>query len=123
MSKLILPDESYRIMGSCFEVYKRMGCGFLEIEFEIQGIPFQTQPKRELTYREKKLKTYFVPDFICFDQIIVELKAVSKIIDDHRAQVINYLNATQLPLGLVVNFGHHPKVEYERIAYTQPKAS
>lgn len=127
MSDLVLPDESYRVMGACFEVYKRMGCGFLEsvyqeclaIEFEEQSIPFQAHPKQSLTYRGKTLDAYFIPDFICYDQIIVEIKAVSKIVDEYRSQVINYLSAAQLPLGLIINFGHQPRVEHERIAYTK----
>ncbi len=127
MSKLVLPEESYQIMGACFEVYKRMGCGFLEsvyqecleIEFELQGIPYKSQLKQELTYRDKKLTTYFIPDFICCEQIIVEIKAVSNITDAFRSQAINYLNATKLPLGLLINFGHHPKLEYERLANTK----
>ncbi len=126
MSNLVLPDESYQIMGACFEVYKRMGGVFLEsvyleclaIEFGLQGIPFQPQPKQELTYRDHKLSTYFVPDFICYGQVIVEIKAVSKITDVFRSQAINYLHAIKLPLSLLINFGHHPKLEYERLAHT-----
>ncbi len=127
MSKLILPEESYRIMGACFEVYKRMGCGFLEhvyqecleMEFEFQGIPFQSQPEVRLAYRDKNLTSYFVPDFICYGQILVEIKAVSSLVDGFRAKMINYLHATHLPLGLLINFGHSPKLEYERLAHTQ----
>jgi len=114
-------------MGACFEVYKRMGCGFLEsvyqeclgIEFKLQNIPFLAQPKQELIYRDRTLGTYFVPDFICFNQIIVEIKAVSKLTDTFRSQAINYLHATKLPLNLLINFGHYPKLEYERIAHTR----
>ncbi len=131
MSELILPDESYQIMGACFEVYKRMGCGFteaiyqecLEIEFAYCGIPFQPQAHRALQYRDTILVNHFVPDFICYGQIIVEIKAVAKIIDDFRCKVINYLNATNLRLAILVNFGHHPKLEYERFALTQKKSS
>ncbi|MDZ4659888.1 MAG: GxxExxY protein [Bythopirellula sp.] len=130
MSDLILPNESYQIMGACFEVYKRMGCGFteaiyqecLQIEFDFREIPFQSQAHQILQYREKILLNHFVPDFICFGQIIVEIKAVSKIIDDFRCKAINYLNATKLELALIVNFGHSPKLEYERFALTQKKA-
>jgi GxxExxY protein len=126
MSELILPDESYRIMGAWFEVYKRMGCGFteaiyqecLEIEFAYREIPFQPQAHHTLRYRDTTLLNHFVPDFICFGQIIVEIKAVSKIIDDFRCKALNYLNATKMPLALVVNFGHSPKLEYERFAHT-----
>jgi GxxExxY protein len=116
-------DESYRIMGACFEVYKEKGCGFvepvyqecLEIEFGLQEVPFQAQTQLQLSYKGRPLKQRYIPDFICFDKIIVELKAVSQFAEEHRVQVFNYLKATGYKLGLLVNFCHHPKVEYERI--------
>ncbi len=100
-----------------------MGCGFLEsvyqecleIEFEYQEIPFLSQKELKLTYRDTELKQTYRPDFICFDKIIIELKAISKLIKDNEAQIINYLNATGLKLGILVNFGHYPKLEYKRI--------
>lgn len=123
MAELIYREESYKIMGACFEVYKEKGCGFtepvyqecLQIEFQRQGIPFVAQPLLELEYKGTKLEQFFKPDFVCFGCIVVEMKAVSKLVDEHRAQVLNYLNAMQFRLGLLVNFGHYPKVEYERI--------
>lgn len=122
MPELIYKDESYTIMGACFTVYKEMGCGFLEsvyqecleIEFEFQHIPFESQKELRLAYRQRPLKQTFIPDFLCYDKIIVEIKAVSKLTNEHRAQVQNYLNVTDCKLGLLVNFGHYPKVEYER---------
>ncbi|MBL7994649.1 GxxExxY protein [bacterium] len=121
--KLIFRNESYAILGAIFNVYKDKGCGFLEavyqecleIEFGIQKIPFESQKDLKLSYKSKILKQTYKPDFICYDKIIVELKAVSKIADEHRAQVLNYLNASGLKLGLLINFGHYPKLEYERI--------
>lgn len=121
--EVLYKDESYQIMGACFEVYKEKGCGFaeavyqecLEIEFELQGLLFKAQPELPLTYKGKPLKQKFIPDFVLFDKIVVELKAVSELLDGHRAQVHNYLRASGLRLGLLVNFGHFPKVEYERI--------
>jgi GxxExxY protein len=115
--------ESYEIMGACFEVYKEKGSGFLEsvyqecleIEFAGQKIPFKVQPELALTYKGHPLKSKFKPDFICYDKIVVELKAVTALTDEHRAQVQNYLRATGMKLGLLVNFGHYPKLEYERI--------
>ena len=123
MAEIIYRDESYKIMGACFEVYKEKGCGFTEpvyqeclaIEFGRQNIPFVAQPILELEYKGTKLEQFFKPDFVCFGAIVVELKALSKIVDEHRAQVLNYLNALDFRLGLLVNFGHYPKVEYERI--------
>ena len=120
---LFYKDESYAIQGAIFEVYREMGCGFLEAvyqecleeEFKLQNIPFVAQRDLLIQYKGKLLRQIYKPDFICFDQIIVEIKAVSKLTDEHRAQVHNYLKATGLRLGLLVNFGHHPKLEYERI--------
>jgi GxxExxY protein len=74
-----------------------------------------SQPELELTYRGQILRQRYRPDFICFQKIIVELKAVSALADEHRAQLLNYLHATKMNLGLLVNFRHHPKLEYERI--------
>jgi GxxExxY protein len=115
--------ESYEITGACFEVYKEKGSGFLEsvyqecleMEFADKKIPFKAQPSLALTYKGRPLKSKFMPDFICFEKIVVELKAVSGLIDEHRAQIQNYLRATKLKLGLLVNFGHYPKLEYERV--------
>jgi GxxExxY protein len=121
--EIVYKEESYRIMGACFEVYKEMGCGFLEavyqecLELELadQGIPFRPQSELALRYKGRSLKQKYVPDFILHDKIILEVKAVSQLGDDHRAQVHNYLKATGYRLGLLVNFGHYPKAESERI--------
>jgi len=115
--------ESYELMGACFEVYKDKGSGFLEavyqecleIELGARKVPFKSQPQLALAYKGRPLKTKYIPDFLCYEKIIVELKAVSALTDEHRAQVQNYLRAAKLRLGLLVNFGHYPKVEYERI--------
>jgi len=120
---ILLKSESYALMGACFEVYNEKGCGFLEpvyqecleIELSLLGIPFRAQPNLELAYKGRRLKQRYVPDFICYDQIILELKAVTALADEHRAQIHNYLKATGHRLGLLVNFGHYPKLEYERI--------
>jgi GxxExxY protein len=122
-SNIIYKENSYRIMGACFEVYKEKGCGFLEavyqecleMEFSLQGILFQPQVGLALAYKGRPLKQRFVPDFICFGNIILEIKAVSQLNDEHRAQVHNCLRATGYKLGLLVNFGHYPGVEHERI--------
>ena len=121
--KIIYKEESYAILGACFNVYKEKGCGFLEavyheclaIEFNFQKIPFTSQVELTLVYRDTKLKQTYKPDFICYDKVIVEIKAVSNIAGEHRSQLLNYLNATKMKLGLLINFGHHPKLEYERI--------
>jgi GxxExxY protein len=125
MAEILFKDESYRIMGACFAVYKELGCGFLEavyqesleIEFGLQNIPFRSQVELALQYKGHPLKQVYVPDFLCFGQIVVEIKAIRALDDVHRAQVHNYLKATGCRLGLLVNFGHFPQVEYERIVF------
>ena len=120
---LLYEEESYQILGACFEVFKEKGSGFLEpvyqecleIELSSRHVPFQPQAELKLAYKGVPLRHRYVPDFVCFDQIIVEIKAVSALTDEHRAQLLHYLKATGLRLGFLVNFGHHPKLEYERI--------
>jgi GxxExxY protein len=120
---LIYKEESYAIIGACMVVYKNKGCVFLEpvyheclaIEFEIRGIPFVSKPLQSLQYRGRTLVQTFAPDFLCYDNIIFEIKAASALIDEHRAQVLNYLSATGCELALLVNFGHYPRLEYERL--------
>ncbi len=126
MSGIIYPEESYALIGACFNVYKAMGCGFLEnvyqecleIEFEEQWIPFESYKELEFKYRNRQLKQTYKPDFVCYDKIIVEIKAVSNLADEHSAQTLNYLNASGMKLGILVNFGHYPKLEYDRFVLT-----
>ncbi|MDT8376076.1 MAG: GxxExxY protein [Mariprofundaceae bacterium] len=122
MGELLFEEESFAIRGAVFEVYREMGGGFLESvyqeclekELTAKGIPFVSQPELALTYKGESLRQTYRPDLICYDQIIVELKAVKELAPEHKAQVINYLNATRLKLGLLVNFGSHPKAQIER---------
>ena len=121
--RIIYKEESYIIQGAIFEVYREMGGCFLEavyqecLEKELGrlGIPFQPQVQLALTYKNERLIQTYKPDFICYGKIIIELKAVKEIGDEHRAQMINYLKATGIKLGLLVNFGHYPKATIERI--------
>jgi GxxExxY protein len=123
MSTIVYKLESYEIMGACFQVYKEKGSGFLEavyqecleIELADRRIPFLAKPALGLTYKNRPLKCTYQPDLACYDKIVVELKAVTALADEHRAQVQNYLRAAQMKLGLLVNFGHYPKLEYERV--------
>src|SRR2546421_7260875 len=97
IEKFFYKDETYKIIGACFEVYKEKGCGFLEavyqecleMEFGLQEIPFQPHADLHLSYKDRPLVTFYTPDFICFDKIIVEIKAVSSLADEHRAQLHN----------------------------------
>ena len=119
---ILFRDESYLIIGSCFEVYREKGNGFLEavyqeclcMQLEDEGIPFVEHPKLALTYKGRHLRQSYEPDYLCYDDIVLEIKAVKHLTDEHRAQVINYLKATEKELGLLVNFGHYPKIESER---------
>ena len=121
---LLYKDQVYAIQGAIFDVYKEMGCGYLEAvyqeclekELRLRNIPFVAQPNLTLSYKSIPLNQTYKPDIVCHKQIILELKAVKKIAPEHQAQMLNYLKSTGLRLGLIVNFGHHPKVEIQRIA-------
>ena len=101
-----------------------MGPGFLEAvyqeclakEFTRAGIPFDAQKQLKLSYKGEPLEQTYVPDFICHDKIIVEIKGVKNISPEHRAQLLNYMKASGIKVGFLVNFGHYPKVDIERMA-------
>jgi GxxExxY protein len=122
--KILYKEECYEIYGAVFEVYRELGSGFLEAvyqeclerELETRNIPFDAGVVLSLTYKGDRLDQTYRADLVCYNKILVELKAVKEIGDEHRAQVFNYLKATGLRLGLLVNFGHHPKATIERIA-------
>ena len=124
--KVLFPDECYAIQGAIFDVYKEMGCGFLEAvyqeclekELSKRDIMFQPQVELQLNYKGEQLNQTYKPDFICYNKIIVEIKSVKELASEHKAQLLNYLKATGLELGLLVNFGSHPKTEIIRIANT-----
>lgn len=123
MSELLYKDESYLIIGACFEVYNQKGFGFTEPvyqeylrnEFRLQAISLVEQPRIPMLYKGIEMEQCFVPDFICFDKIVVEPKAVSQLTDAHRAQTLDYLHACELDLGILINFGQYPKLKYERL--------
>ena len=121
--RVLYADEVFRIQGAIFEVNQAMGSGFLEgvyqeclaIEFAAREIPFVAFPPLVLTYKGQSLRQSYQPDFVCFGLVIVELKAVRELAPEHRAQVLNYLKATGLRLGLLVNFGGPAKARIERL--------
>ena len=123
-TELMYEDETYAIKGAVFEVYKTMGAGFLEAvyqecleeELRIREIPFVSQVEIKLDYKGKPLRQFYKADIVCYDKIILELKAVSNLLLEHSVQLFNYLRATKTNLGLLVNFGHYPGVEMKRIA-------
>lgn len=108
----IYPKESYAIIGAAMEVHSTLGPGFLEsvyqeameIELAKRNIPFEAQQKIQIQYKGINLNQYYIADLVCFDKIIVELKATSSILPEHKAQIINYLHATGIKLGLLINF-------------------
>lgn len=124
MSDIIYKEESFEIMGACFEVYKSMGGGFLEavyhecleIELAKRGVPFKSFQRLPVNYNGTTLTQFYEADMVCYGKILLELKAVEKISAQHRAQTLNYLKATGLKLGLILNFGHYPLLQYERLA-------
>ena len=121
--KIIYKDECCVIQGAIFEVYREMGHGFLESvyqeclleEFRNRDIPFTAQPTLRLSYKGKLLEQSYRPDFVCYGSIIVELKAVKAVVAGHTSQVLNYLRATDMKLGLRGNFGAYPKATVNRL--------
>lgn len=123
---LIYRDEVYAIIGTCFEVYNEMGSGFLEDvyqesleqELEYRSIPYEAKPKLPIYYKGKLLTKKYEPDFVLHAKIVMEIKAVKALTDEHRAQLHNYLKASGFKVGLLVNFGKPGALEYERIVRT-----
>lgn len=113
MGNLLYEENTYKIIGACMSVHKGLGAGFLESvyhealekEFEIQKVTFASKRKLQVYYNDAPLQKYFIADFICFDKIIVEIKAASFLHKNTEAQTINYLKSTNYPLGLLINFG------------------
>ena len=122
MTGFLYPNESYKINGAIFEVHKHLGPGLLEKvyqeaferELKLQGIPFEREKSFTIWYKGEELEQKYVADFVCYDKIVVELKAVDELQPVHTAQVINYLSITGYKLGLLVNFNAE-KIKPERI--------
>ena len=120
--ELLYKEEVYRIIGAAMEVHKELGCGFLEavyqealeLEFQLQQIPHQREVKVEIYYKGQLLSKYYESDFICYNQIVVELKALSSLTTEHESQLLNYLKATGIKLGLLINFGC-TSLQYKRM--------
>lgn len=122
MVDILFKEESYKIIGACMEVHKKLGSGFLEsvysealeIEFKKVDIPYEREKKLPVFYDDQPLKKYFKADFVCHDAIIIELKATKFLIDADHKQTINNVKATRFKLGLLVNFGTTSLI-YKRI--------
>ena len=122
MNEIILKDESYNIIGACMAVHRELGRGFLEAvyqealeeEFKLRSIPYVREQLLTITYKGKLLSKNYQADFICYENIIVELKALSELNTTHQSQLINYLKVTNIKLGLLVNFGRR-SLETKRV--------
>ncbi|MCL4529596.1 MAG: GxxExxY protein [Chloroflexi bacterium] len=125
MAELILKEEVYAIMGAAMEVRTALGSGFLEpvyqeameIESTTRGLPFVSQEVLQNRYKEHVLKKEYIPDLIYFDQIIVELKALDRLSGKEESQLLNYLKATGMKVGVLINFGSHLKLEWKRLVF------
>lgn len=117
----LFKEESYLIIGCCMEVHKQLGCGFkeavyqeaLEMEFIENAMLFEREKKLKIRYKGKWLRKRYSPDFICFDKIVLELKAANELTNVHKSQLFNYLKVSDFHLGLLINFGT-PSLQYKR---------
>ena len=123
MNDELFKEEGYQLMGAAFEVYNEQGSHLsediyqasLETELNLRNIPFDAQRHLDVFYKGVKLSPKFIPDLFVFDEIIVELKAVKKLLPEHEAQLINYLAITGKKVGYLINFGHNGSLEWKRI--------
>jgi len=122
MVELVYKEECFKIVGACIEVHNTLGCGFLEpiyqealsIEFQKQKIPFEREKTLTVVYKDIELEKKYVADFVCYEKIIVELKALSSLDSEHESQILNYLKATGCKIGLLINFGEK-SLKYKRM--------
>lgn len=119
---LMLKEYTTKILNACMEVHNELGNGFLEPvyqealqkEFDLRHIPYEREKLLPIVYKGQKLDKEYYADFVCYDSIIVELKAVTNLVKAHKAQVLNYLKASNLEIGLLVNFGEN-SLKWQRI--------
>ena len=131
INHLMFAEEVYAITGVAIEVHKKLGPGFLEavyqealeIEFELREIPFASQKNLTIRYKGVVLKKVYCADFVCYGKIIVELKALSMLSGTEEAQLLNYLRATGLEVGVLINFGSSPRLEWKRFVLSQRASS
>ena len=122
MTQLILKDEVYAIAGAAIEVHRELGPGFLEsvyqeamkLELSARSVPFEAEKPISIEYKGQRLSQKYFADLVCFEQIIVELKALSRLSGSEQAQVLNYLKATGFKVGVLINFGSRGKLEWKR---------
>lgn len=123
MADLLLKEEVFNIVGAAIEVYNQLGNGFLEavyqealgLEFELRQVPFKAQAALNILYKGHPLRQCYIPDFIVYEQVIVELKAIKTIGPNEEAQLLNYLKSSNLRVGVMLNFGSIRKLEWRRM--------
>ncbi|MBQ8704462.1 MAG: GxxExxY protein [Bacteroidales bacterium] len=121
-NEILYKNESFRIIGAAMEVHRVLGCGFVEVvyqealeeEFRKRNIPYEREKELRINYKGRPLSKTFRADFVCYNDIILELKAVSDFTDEHYAQIYSYLKASNLSLGILINFGK-ANLEYQRL--------
>ncbi|MBP5346759.1 MAG: GxxExxY protein [Bacteroidales bacterium] len=126
MDEIIYKDEAYKIVGAMMSVHNELGCGFLEaiyqealeMEFQLQGIPYEREKELEVRYKGNVIGKKYKADFICYNKIIVELKAVDKILPEFKAQTLNYMKMSNSKLGILANFGQ-TSLEIQRLVRIQ----
>lgn len=120
-------NEGYKLMGAAFEVYNEQGYGLaeeiyqqsLEIELEIRSIPFHSKQPLKCYYKERELEKLYVPDLYVFSCLVIELKAVTEILPEHEAQLLNYMRISSMPVGYLINFGHKNTLEWKRFILSE----
>ena len=123
MSELLLREEVYAVIGAAIEVHREMGCGFMEavyqeslqLEMFMRDVPFESLKPLPVHYKGQRLKKEYVADFVCYGQLIIEIKSMEKLTSREEAQLLNYLHATGLRVGVLINFGSDGKLEWKRM--------
>ncbi|HOK41906.1 MAG TPA: GxxExxY protein [bacterium] len=122
---LLYKEDVYKIIGAAYEVYNELGNGFLEavyqealeIEFDLRKIPYISQKEINIKYKGRQLKQKYKPDYLVDNKIIVEIKGIPKLTNNEVTQIINYLKATGIKVGLLINFGNNKNLEWKRIIF------
>lgn len=125
MAELIFKEEVFTIIGAAMEVHTVLSSGYLEavyqealeIESRSRKLPFESQKVLQIRYKDHILKKEYIADLIYFDKIIVELKALDRLSGREESQLLNYLKATGMKVGVLINFGSHPKLEWKRLVF------
>jgi len=129
MAELLYKDEVYTVIGAAMDVYNHLGPGFLEaiyqeameVEVTARNIPNSPEQNVQIMYKGKPLKKFYTPDLMCYGKIVVEIKAIDRLTSREEAQLLNYLKATGMPVGLLINFGAEKDLEWKRMVLTSQK--